>query len=425
MKQIDPITIIGPDTAEMRSLEIRIAEELESYRIPRDVKRRTGLTGLKDVKEPWLIVLCSPDTPKDPGVQKAIGEFTARGLYHRILTLLADGTPDSSFPDALLHETLEDGTVVEHEPLAANIAGQSGVKREKALKVEKLRLLAPMLGVSFDELRNRQGRKKRQILTVLGAAVILAAAAFLVVTLQRVRVFREQNEQLQVQYDRAEAALADTQKKADEAAREYASAIAEEAEDLLKTGDSELAMLLCLELLPERADVPEVPQVLASALEQRGGAGYVPITVTKDAAGEQMTQEAWDTALQGTILPEKYGMEWRREISAEGYLLYVYGEEKLCIYDPAGGQTIGSVDSIPYPLYAADVTFAGETGADGRRGAERILCGNVLYEFRQEKTPVPENLDEQISLAREYLGNRELTAEEMNYYRIESLEDGQ
>ncbi len=97
-------------------------------------------------------------------------------------------------------------------------------------------------GSAFSNTSNLQGKLRES--TQMGvelindpsvyAAVILAAAAFLVVTLQRVRVFREQNEQLQVQYDRAEAALADTQKKADEAAREYASAIAEEAEDLLK-----------------------------------------------------------------------------------------------------------------------------------------------------------------------------------------------
>ena len=144
MIQLYQITIMYPDQAEMKRIAERLAPDMKKYRIPKNVLKQTGYTGLQDTKEPWLIILCSPDTPKEQEILDAITDYTKRGLYHHILTILVEGTPEESFPDLLLHERLPDGRIVDHEPLAANLTSSTGKQKLKDLKVEKLRLPAAL-----------------------------------------------------------------------------------------------------------------------------------------------------------------------------------------------------------------------------------------------------------------------------------------
>ena len=55
----------------------------------------------------------------------------------------------------------------------------------------------------------------------------------------------------------------------------------------------------------------------------------------------------------------------------------------------------------------------------GLRGSEAVLCGNIVYEFRQETETVPEGLEEQIRLAKKLLGGRALTVRERETYYLE------
>lgn len=291
MKQLHQISIIYPDTPELRSLADTLAAQMEHFHIPGEVRSRTGICHLEDVKDPWLIVLCTPDTPKDPEILRNIREFTEQGLYQHILTLLVSGDPAESFPEPLLHEHLPDGTIVDHEPLAANIVSPSAKESVKKLKVERLRLLAPVLGVPFDELMNRRRRQRNRILAVIAAAVLVGACAFLAVTIHRASVFSSQQKDLSAQYDLAEEAR-DQAAREEAASREaFAAAIGVEASEVLKTGDTELAMLLCLEYLPEYKDLPELTDTLTQALTQRCGAGYVPVTILDPPEEEEEPAE--------------------------------------------------------------------------------------------------------------------------------------
>lgn len=425
MIQLYQITIIYPKSPGMENLARKLAADMKHYRIPSNVRKKTGMGGLGDMKQPWLIVLCDPATPSDEETCRLIRDFTDRGLYHHILTLLVEGTPETSFPDALLHEQLPDGTVVDHEPLAANVSAPSQRQRLRKLKVEKLRLLAPVLGVSFDELMNRRQRQRRRIVIAVGTVVLAGAAAFLSVIVQRIKTFQEQNEKLTAQYNRADAALQQTQERADEVSRSYAQAIGTGAGDAIETGDCEVAMLLCLELLPERSDVSELTDALAEALRLRGGKGYVPVTAVKDETDTGAENEA-DTGAEDEIfelpadLPSDYGMEWHRAYSSEGYLLYIYGEEELHVYDPAGGKEIGTVPSYQYPLHEQDTGFAGPVDKEsGLPDSSRVRCGDLLFEYREEETPVPDDLAGQIELAETYLNGRTLTPEERSYFGMD------
>ena len=133
-----------------------------------------------------LIVICSPHGAKSKWVNEEIRAFTALGRRDRIQCLIVAGQPHAArtegadpglecLPPALF----EDGG---QEPLAADIRpGCDG------RAMARLKLLSGILGVPFDELRQReQARRNRQLATaavLLGLGFLamsgLAAAALL------------------------------------------------------------------------------------------------------------------------------------------------------------------------------------------------------------------------------------------------------
>ena len=96
--------------------------------------------------------------------------------------------------------------MVDREPLAANISAPTVREQKKKLEVEKLRILATILGVAYDDLRNRRRRQRMQIAAAAGAVVLMAALGFLGYALSRVRILSAQNEALNMQYDAANEA---------------------------------------------------------------------------------------------------------------------------------------------------------------------------------------------------------------------------
>jgi WD40 repeat protein/tetratricopeptide (TPR) repeat protein len=177
---------------------------LETYRVPRRLRRDNGIPArlgrcFRDEEElpasadlsaqidqaltqsRYLIVVCSSNTPQSRWVNQEVARFRQLGRGDRILTLLIDGEPRDAFPEALvqIRRSVMDasGNSVEHvetiEPLAADVRKDkaTGHGRQHA----KLRLIATMLGVNFDDLRRRdqERRQRRLVLTSAVMAVLL------------------------------------------------------------------------------------------------------------------------------------------------------------------------------------------------------------------------------------------------------------
>ena len=152
----------------------------------------------------YLIVICSTHTGESIWVQREIETFLRDHDRQHVLTVLADGEPQDVIPDILCHEEVEvrdpDGTVrIETrnmEPLSCDYRGKRGAARREELP----RLAAAILGCPYDELRQRQRRRRiRQLVSGFSAALLLvtAIAAF---AINRALVIARQAEQIEEEY---------------------------------------------------------------------------------------------------------------------------------------------------------------------------------------------------------------------------------
>ncbi len=147
-----------------------------------------------------MIVLCSPHSAASRYVEEEVRTFRSYGREDRIFCLVVDGEPGASlrsdagepeaFPKTLLYEASADGftTGRRAEPLAADVRpGKDG--RDNA----RLKLLAGILGIGFDQLKQRERRRRfaqRVQVAVLGLVVL--GAGFGIWQYQAARVAQEE-----------------------------------------------------------------------------------------------------------------------------------------------------------------------------------------------------------------------------------------
>jgi len=138
----------------------------------------------------YLIVVCSRNSAKSVWVNEEIKFFKKLGREDRVLALVVDGEPNASehkpgltaedecFPEALRYRVGSDGRIlpVRTEPVAGDAReGKDGKANAK------LKLVAGLLDVSFDTLKQReQERRRRSLLQVTGGAILIAMAMSLI-----------------------------------------------------------------------------------------------------------------------------------------------------------------------------------------------------------------------------------------------------
>ena len=192
----------SPDQEIAKALHTAI----ETYGIPAAIKKQTGRKRMGKVfrdqeelpisadlgadietaldKSEWFIAICSPRYLESRWCLREMEYFIEKKGRDHVLTLLVEGEPADSFPEMIRFSENAAGERVETEPLAANVRGATLKESLKRLKGEKLRILAPMLGLSYDDLKRRARQRRIRIATAtaaIGFVVAVGVTSFLVV----------------------------------------------------------------------------------------------------------------------------------------------------------------------------------------------------------------------------------------------------
>ncbi len=268
---------VSPDNKIAKALQNKI----ENYKIPACIRKLTGRRRMgkffRDRDElptsadlgaditaalessRWLIVVCSPELPRSKWCMKEIDAFIALGRRDRILTLLISGEPEQSFPPQLRFAADDGGAVTELEPLAADVRSKSAGRMKRKLGTEMLRLLAPMLGVGFDDLRRRS--RERAIKRALGVSVAAAVllAAFGVYAANQALTIARQNDAISRQNDEITRANEVLEIQIGQTQLSQSKFLTSLAKEEYEKGNELGAVQLALAALPENFDAPERP----------------------------------------------------------------------------------------------------------------------------------------------------------------------
>lgn len=189
--------------------------KLEQYRLPRSVRNaaQTGAGGLRPIfrdrdelassgslnaaildalhRSDALIVICSPAAAKSRWVNQEIVEFCRVQPADRVFCCIVEGDPPGVFPEALS---------AVGEPLAADFRKTRDGRRDGLTK-----LVAGLMGLELDELRQReaQTRRRRQAVvtgaSALGMMITTGLAAWALFAQQQAVEARQQSESRRAQ----------------------------------------------------------------------------------------------------------------------------------------------------------------------------------------------------------------------------------
>lgn len=190
----------------------------------------------------WLIVICSPATPGSPWVKEEIDTFLQYHDRSRILAILTEGEPEVSFPDRLLA-----GPRGQTEVLAADARGKDLKDILKRLRGDALlKLAAPMLGTTYDSLKQRHKMRLLQQITAAACMVMAITGAFLAYAVRQNHRIQEELTHTKISESRY---------------------LAKQSEEALTRGQRFDAIRTALSALPENSEDksrPVVPEAVAA-----------------------------------------------------------------------------------------------------------------------------------------------------------------
>ena len=190
----------------------RVFRDEEELKLTSDLD--ASITEALDNSE-FLICICSNEYVNSQWCMRELEYFLKERGRDNIFVVITDGDEKNVIPKQLCHKRVpikdEDGFYrdqdVEIEPLAADVRGKGDKEREKRLKNESLRIVAPMFGCGYDTLKQRarvQSLKRRLYISMISLFVCVAVFAtgfvmFLEIS-EKNKQIEMQNKQIEQQY---------------------------------------------------------------------------------------------------------------------------------------------------------------------------------------------------------------------------------
>ena len=333
---------LSPDQDIARKLH----KLIETYGIPSSLKKSLGIQKMgrvfrdqeelplssdlgHDIHEAldeseWFICICSPRYLESKWCMEELNYFINSGRRDHVLAILVEGEPEASFPEQIRFE-YRGGKLIENEPLAADVRASNIQDALKKLNNEKLRIMAPMLDVRYDDLKQRDRIRKNRIIFSAALAVIALLSMFLIYALNKNR---------QITNERNEALIAESKW------------LSKSAKEALDNNDRMLSLLLYLEALPEDVDNPDRPII------DEAGNGLISALIGSDATS------SYSGVSEIFIDPD----ENRHVIDlvAIDNRLYLTRRNTIEIYDLDSGAYLGDLDTNGETIYGSFIRSSGD-----------------------------------------------------------------
>lgn len=417
---------------EEKSMEAaeQIQRMIESYKIPRSLRPGEGEKGAKrlgkvfrdreelsssgdmeaHIKEAldhsaFLIVLLCPDTPASVWVSREVELFLKTHSREQVLTVVVEGDPRETLPELLRKDEKEGQGGLKLQPvegLAADIRGADKRERRKKLKTEIYRLLAPMLGCGYDDLRQRQReyQLKKVVRTMTAAIVSLSLIAGYIgwqayqihenyweTMLQRSRYLAQISSRLLKEGDRM-GAIAVAMEALPDGEGDHSKPWAGEAEAALSQA------LYSYRATRARSDFMRGDRLLSMDERSKGMEQVSPDGRWLLALDENGTVYLWD--IQSGVCEKKWDLPFWKEQGLSGEIVYCgfLDQDRVLLL---AGTTLASVDIQSQKIQKVRELDYGENypieavrcklSEDGSLLA--ILQPSALWEFLMEKGPYP------------------------------------
>lgn len=297
----------------------------------------------------FLIVICTPRLPESKWCAREIELFKSIHGQDHIMAILAEGEPEESFPEAICYRDIETTdengqtvTVRESvEPLAADVRADSPRKRNKLCDDAVLRMVAPMYGLGYDDLKQRHREQKIRRIAAISA---IAAGIFFVFGMvcmfltmkihSQKTVIEQQHEELQTQYTKEQI--------------KFAESMTVVSDTLMQEGRQKDAVYAVYNAMPHDLNEPDKPYVvstqyaLSKALGTYESNVFFPADIIPIPADEE-ADDFWGDPGEYRVLEEylpEQAVLCAEELPGFGILvvtstchLYVYEEESATLLD--------------------------------------------------------------------------------------------